>query len=261
MLEQPRLQVRVDRRPAEQRVQERRRLLLGERREQDRRRVDLAAAPAGSPRQQLGARRAEDEERDAARPVDEVVDEVEQRVVGPVQVLEDEDERPLVGDRLQEAAPGGERLVAAVARRLVALEAGERTQVPLDPGGVGRVADESLDGLAKLLLGLARAVGLEDARLRLDHLAERPERHALAVRKRAAVAPVDEPVVAGLDRLEELEDEPALADPGTPTSVTSCGSRSRIDAGERLAQERELLLAADERRAADPLDARRAHAP
>ena len=37
--------------------------------------------------------------------------------------------------------------------------------------------------------------------------------------------------------------------PGTPTSVTSCGAPLADDAGERLAQERQLLLAADERRA------------
>ena len=43
--------------------------------------------------------------------------------------------------------------------------------------------------------------------------------------------------------------------PGTPTSVTSCGSRSRDHARERLAQQRELLLAPDERRASDALDA------
>ena len=149
--EQPRLKVGVDRRPPEQRVQECRRLLLGERRQQDRRRVDLAAAPVGATRQQLGPGGAEDQQRHAARPVDEVVDEVEQRVVGPVQVLEDEDERALVGDRLEEAAPGREGLVAAVARCLVGVEPGERAQAPLDPCGVGRIVDESLDRLAKLL--------------------------------------------------------------------------------------------------------------
>ena len=151
MLEQPRLDIGVERRAAEQGVQERRGLLVREWREQERRRVRLAAAPAGPPRQQLRPRGAEDEERDAARPVDEVVDEVEQRVVGPVQVLEDEDERALVGDRLEVAPPGGERLVAAVARRLVRLEPGERTQPPLDPRGSVAIGDEPLDGLPKLL--------------------------------------------------------------------------------------------------------------
>ena len=91
---------------------------LRERRERDRRRVALAAAPAGPPLEQLRPRRADDEQRHAGRPVDEVVDEVEQAVVGPVQILEDEHERALLGERLEEAAPGGERLVAAVAAEL-----------------------------------------------------------------------------------------------------------------------------------------------
>ena len=55
---------------------------------------------------------------ESAHPVDQVVDEVEQVVVGPVQILEDEHQRPTLGERLEEAAPGGESLVAAIAARL-----------------------------------------------------------------------------------------------------------------------------------------------
>jgi hypothetical protein len=59
-----------------------------------------------------------------------VVDEVEQVVVCPVQVLEDEHERALVGETLEEAAPRGEGLAACVSLRLrTAAEADERTQV------------------------------------------------------------------------------------------------------------------------------------
>ncbi len=77
------------------------------------------------------------QDRDAARPIDEVVDEVEQTVVGPVQVLEHQHQRPLLGKGLQEPPPGGERLAAPVAagHALVAAQAGEagrwrRTQSP-----------------------------------------------------------------------------------------------------------------------------------
>ena len=55
------------------------------------------------------------ENRNPACPVDEVVDEVEQALVGPVQVFEDEHERPLLGERLEEAPPGRERLGPMVA--------------------------------------------------------------------------------------------------------------------------------------------------
>ena len=78
------------------------------------------------------------------------------------------------------------------------------------------------------------------------------------------MAPVDEPVVAGLDRLEELVDEPALADARDADERDELRLALAQHAAERLAQERELLLAPDERRAADPLDAEtraRARAP
>src|SRR5919206_588186 len=48
------------------------------------------AAPAAAALEQLRARRADDQHRHAARPVDQVVDEIEHLVVGPVQILEDQ---------------------------------------------------------------------------------------------------------------------------------------------------------------------------
>ena len=131
----PRQHARLDlgrqQRLLEQRAEQARGLLLGERRDRDGRRVPLAAAPARPPLEQLGARGADDEQRHAGRPVGEVVDEVEQAVVGPVQILEDEHQRPLLGQRLEQAAPRRERLVAAVARALAGrAEADERTQRP-----------------------------------------------------------------------------------------------------------------------------------
>ena len=72
--------------------------------------VELAAAPAGPPVEQLRPRRPDDEQRNAGRPVGEVVDEVEQAVVRPVQVLEDEHERPLLGEPLEVAPPRREAL-------------------------------------------------------------------------------------------------------------------------------------------------------
>ncbi|HEX2428779.1 MAG TPA: hypothetical protein VHI53_12680 [Gaiellaceae bacterium] len=89
-----------------------------ERRERERRRVELAAAPVGPSLEQLRPRRRDDEQRDVRHPLDELVQEVEQALVGPVDVLEDEHEGTLLGEALEEAAPRGERLVAAVAAEL-----------------------------------------------------------------------------------------------------------------------------------------------
>ena len=53
------------------------------------------------------------EQRHVARPFDQVVHEVEQALVRPLEVLEDEDQRAPLRKRLEEAPPGGERLARA----------------------------------------------------------------------------------------------------------------------------------------------------
>ena len=146
--------------------------------------------------EELRPRCADDEERDAGRPVDEVVDEVEQAVVGPVQVLEDEHGRALLGERLEEAAPGGEGLVAPSppSRRSLRAEPDERAQVAVRPSAL--VLAPAISSRRRVRSSFAAAssvgVGLEDARLRLHHLAERPEADAVAVRQAAALAPRDQ---------------------------------------------------------------------
>ncbi len=84
--------------------------------ERQRQRVALAPAPARPPVEQLGPRGRDHEERHVLDPVGELVDEVEQIVVGPVEVFEHEHRRAPLGERLDEAAPGGEALVARAAR-------------------------------------------------------------------------------------------------------------------------------------------------
>ena len=78
--------------------------------ERDGCRVALSASPARAPIEELGPSRADHEERDAGHPIGERVDEVEQGVVGPVDVLEDEHDGPRLREHLEEAAPGCERL-------------------------------------------------------------------------------------------------------------------------------------------------------
>src|SRR5205823_14760077 len=113
-------------------------------------------------------------------------------------------QRPLVGEVLEEAPPGGESLLSPVATALrLGREPDERPQVRLDP----RVVDRVVELARRLLLGLA----LEDPRVRLHHLAERPEGDAVAVRQAAPVAPRRERFLL-LQAAVQLEDEPALAD-------------------------------------------------
>ena len=69
------------------------RFAVCERLEKDRCRVELAAAPAGPDVEQLGAGEAKEQDRSAARPVGDVLDEVEHRRTRPVEVVDDQHER------------------------------------------------------------------------------------------------------------------------------------------------------------------------
>ena len=86
-----------------------------------------------------------------------------------------------------------------------------------------------------------------DPGLRLDDLAERPERDAVAVREAAAVAPGDDLLVVR-DGLPELGDEPALADSRHADERHELRRAIDADARERTEQERALVVATDERR-------------
>ena len=231
----------------EQRAEQARGLLLGERRDRDGRRVALAAAPAGPPLEELRPSGADDEQRHAGRPVGQVVDEVEQAVVGPVQILEHEHERPLLGQRLEQAPPGRERLVAAVARVLARrAETNERAQETADPAALRLVGEDVVEHGRELRLGGVERVALEDPGVRLHDLAERPVAQALAVGQRAALPPPDQLRVT-VDELEELADEPALADPGHARQGHELRLEIAAAAIERLGQEADLALAPDER--------------
>ncbi len=146
-------------------------LVLAERRERERRRVELAAAPAGAPLEQLRPRGCDRQQRHVGDPVDELVHEVEQALVRPVEVLEDDDERPLLGHRLEKASPGSEgRLSAVVTELRLRREADERAQLRLDPVRVARIGQDVGDSGSQLLLDLVGGVLLDDARLGLDDL-------------------------------------------------------------------------------------------
>ena len=150
--------------------------------------------------EELRAREAEDEER-PADPVGQVLDQVEQRLLGPVDVLEEEDERLHVGNRLHDLARRPRDLLRAAL-------AFERLHHP------GRERQDIRDrllraALAELLERLVERVVVGDAGRRLDHLRERPVGHALAVGQGAP----DEAARA-LEPVEELPRETALADAG-----------------------------------------------
>ena len=135
----------------EQRVHEPGGFLVGQRRKRDRHGVRLATAPARPTGKQLRTGSRDDQQRHAARPVDEMVNEFEQPIVCPVEVLEDEHERALLGERLEEATPGGKRLVTAVAGGFLADQTGQHSQVALNPTRVRRLREDPVNRLMQLL--------------------------------------------------------------------------------------------------------------
>ena len=247
--EKGRLQARRQHGPLEELLEKLRRLLVGQGRERDGQGVRLPAAPARPAHEELGASGADDEHRHCGRPFGEVVDEVEQALVRPVEVLEQEHGRSLLRDCLEEPAPGRE--VLGVIRAVVARprKADKRAQVRLDPAGVLLARDEIENLSPQRAFDLARRIGLQDARLCLDHLRERPEGHPLAVRETAASAPRDELGVV-LDDGRELEDEPRLADPRRADECDELRGVLVPGPGEGIAEKLHLGGTADERSAA-----------
>ena len=167
--------------------------------------------------------------------VDDVVDQVEQRRLGPVQILEDEHERPAARQRLDELARCPEHL----GKRVLLL----------------READGGSEPLEHLLVALAQEprelgargreiVGVLDSRRFPERLDERPERDPVAVGEASAAD--DERALRG--RFANVLDEPGLADAGVARDEHARAG-ARLD--RAVERSRDLLrLASRGRRAA-----------
>ena len=182
-----------------------------------------------------GSRKAEDEQR-RPHPVREVLDEVEHRLLGPVDVLEEEDERLHVAQRVHDLARGPRDLLRAA----LALDGFQQARGQADEVGDSVV----LAALAKLLERLLERLVVGDPDRRLDHLGERPVRHALAVRQAAALEHA-----CAVHRVDELAGQPALAD--TRLAVDREEVRAAVAQRSlvRVLEQLQLGLAADERSA------------
>ena len=91
-------------------------IVVRERLEEDRREVALAAAPGRVPLRELGPRRAQEEQRPGGS-VRKLLEQVEQGVVGPVDVLDHRDRRALRSETREESPPRLVRLQTDLARR------------------------------------------------------------------------------------------------------------------------------------------------
>ena len=157
---------------------------------------ELAVAPltqGGSSLTQLGPGEADHEQRQVTYPVDEVVEEVEEALVGVVQVLDEQQHGALPGQPLEEAPPTGEQLCL---RQLGPCRLGVRqAEQGSQPVGhqrlLGDVEEQVAQGSLELGLDLREVVVLGDAQSSAHHLAQRPVRRVLAERRAAPAVPED----------------------------------------------------------------------
>ena len=219
----------------EQRIEKLFALLRRERLELDRSRTQAPSAPAGTDVEELRPREADDQQGCVLDALGEVLDQLEQRVLGPVDVFEHEDQRLGIG---QLGGPfvrrPGDLLLAALGFDPLEHAHGEGEQVG------HRVVTATG---AELGHGFVDRVVVRDPGRDLDHLCEGPVRDALAVRERAAGENC-----RAFHAVRELTREAALADARLAVDREEMRATVADHASKRVVQQLELVLAADEAR-------------
>ena len=168
-----------------------------------------------------------------------MLDQLEQGFLRPVDVLEEQHERLHLGERHHDLARGPRDLLGAS----LPFERFEHSGGEAEDVGDGLL----LAALTQLRECLLEWVVVGDPGRGLDHLGERPVRDALAV---GQAAPREN--AGALETVHELAGETALADPGLAEDGEEVRAPVPNGARERVLEELELGLTADERRAWTP---------
>ena len=165
-----------------------------------------------------------------------MIDEVEQPGVGPVDVLEHEDQRVARRHPFEEPSPGVEQLLTT--ERVVAA-------APTSARIWG--ATEFTEQLVDRVLGLPATTSVGSSS-RISHCAliasASAEYAGVPVREAAAAAPVDE--LGQPSTYAELARQPGLADAGRAHDRHERGPALGLDAVD-VSQDRELLVSPDQR--------------
>src|SRR5581483_4111927 len=111
---------------------------------QDRQRDGVEAGPAGPRLEQVRPDEAAEEDRRRAAPAGEVLEQVEERRLGPVDVVEEDHQRLPLRERLEQAAHGPEDLLRRRVRVREPEQAGEALPHELAVLGRGEQPDELL---------------------------------------------------------------------------------------------------------------------
>ena len=160
-----------------------------------------------------------------------------------MQVLEEEHDRELLREPLEEQSPGTEELFLAPGAAFFETEKMRKPR--LGEAALLCIGHVLLEGRPQLGAGGGGFFAFHDPGPHPDHLGQCPERHSLAVGKTPAPVPpdlIDEPV----EVLVELPAEPRLADAGDPDDRDEL-RLSLLGAGVvELLHESQLAVATDE---------------
>ena len=221
-------------RAAEQVRDQLRRRLRVEGLEQQRRGVHLAAAPVRARVEELRASGAHEHDRGVARPVDDVIHDVEERRFGPVDVLPDRDQWPFGGEDLEEPPDRPRRFLGAPD---ALADAQDLAEAMGDRCGMLVTGDHAIQSGGDVVGGVEHL----HAECRTDRLGHRPVRDPLAVRE--ASAGHDPRALAR--RGEELLDQARLALARSAEHGEQETAPILRGAGERAREVLELALPAD----------------
>ena len=202
-----------------------------------------SAAPRGSRVEQLRPREGQEQNRKVVQACGQELDQVEERRVRPVDVLEDERRSLVPRARLDEDTHRLEETLAIGHRRL-RLEPEQDRKVSRDGLGL-LLPDESFHERAQLSGRHLDVVAVEDAGELLNLRREGAARAALPIGQAAAA---DDPAAAGRDALRELRREPRLADPGGAEHGDEVRVAFELHALPGRVEEADLPAAPDERR-------------
>ena len=131
--------------------------------------VALAGSPGRSPFEELPSSQGDDEDGVSPAPFQEVLDEVEEALVGPMQLLENHDSGPAVTDAFEEGSPRGKQFLARALRRRLETEQGAKCW--RQPGTFILIGHEPVERFGKALTTGRGVIGFGYAAPLPKHLA------------------------------------------------------------------------------------------
>jgi hypothetical protein len=180
---------------------------VGKRLETHREVVAAPSAPGRTPVEKLGPGKCDQEDRRLAAWLHQVLDQVEEAVGRPMQILEDDHQRRGSGGRFDRLSPGGEELSAIGSFGLGHADRGRQEL------GAGRIGGDRLQPGPDCVQQLRRLRVLAHTGEREENLPHRPVGHLLAVGKALGgdnhgIRP------EAVEPPEELLEQPRLSGPG-----------------------------------------------